>query len=400
MQKNLVGPRYKYPVSDAELKRRLEVTQAALKKGGVDCLVVQSHSRIFDSLIRYFVDAQCGNYGSSLMVPADGGMVYIAAGSENLNAQIPPWARNVERFAVVPYCQHFAFTDHSPAKVMEEEIKKRNYKKIGFAGLQMMSYSFGEYLTRKLAGVEFVDFSARIQEITAVKSPEEWELIDLSLRIHERLLDCVPALLQPGSSESEIRAELEYRSLMMGCDTPGNIAVGSCKPGGSSKFMPHFRANRRIEEGDIVSVMLEVSGPGGMYGELARTYCLGEPTQNLIDLFEAAKESQHAVAAAAKPGVTGKELNRVFDEYIAQYGIAPNKRFVGHGQGYDMMESPAICEDETMALKEDMLLAIHPELEKNSEFAICCDNFKVTAEGANLLSRFPQKLFLLYDLKS
>ena len=395
MQKNLISPRYKYPISDGELKRRLDLTQAALKKEGVDCLIMQSHSFIFDCVIRYFLDTQTGPYSSALVVPADGGMIHIAHGWENDNAPKPPWMRNVEKFITDSYCPPFAFTDDNAAKFVEAEIRSRGFKKAGFAGLQLMGYSFGKYLAESLPDVEFVDFTKQLHEITAVKSAEEWELIELSVRAHEQLLDCVPALVRPGRAEFEIRADLEHRAHMMGCDTVGNIAVGSSKPGGFSMFVPHFRANRRIEEGDIVTVMIEVSGPGGMYGELARTYCLGEPTQNLVELYEIAKESQHAVADASKPGVTGAELNRVYNECVAKYGIPPNMRVVGHGQGYDMMESPAICEAETMELKEDMLLAIHPEIERDSEFIICCDNFRVTPAGGKIMSDYPQKLFYL-----
>jgi Xaa-Pro aminopeptidase len=38
--------------------------------------------------------------------------------------------------------------------------------------------------------------------------------------------------------------------------------------------------------------MIEVNGPGGMYGELARTWCLGEPDQELLDYWNIALEGQ------------------------------------------------------------------------------------------------------------
>ena len=395
MQKDMVGARYKYPVSDEELKRRLDSVQAAMKEEGIDCLVLQTHSFIFDSNIRYFLDAQTGTYSSALLIPAEGGMIHIAHGSDDDNAPVPKWARNTDKFIVNSYCPPFAYSDDYVGKIVEKEIRSRGFKKVAFAGLQLIGYALGNYLTRNLPDVEFTDFSFRLNEIKAVKSAEEWELIALSIDAHARLLDCAPSLIIPGRAEYEIRADLEYRAHMTGCDTVGNIAVGSSPPGGFSMFVPHFRANRRIEEGDMVTVMIEVSGPGGMYGELARTYCLGEPTENLVSLFEIAKEAQHLVADAAKPGVTGAHLNSVFNECMSRYGLPPNKRVVGHGQGYDMMESPAICEDETMELKEDMLLAIHPELERDTEFVICCDNFRVTGSGAKILGEYPQKLFML-----
>ena len=105
-----------------------------------------------------------------------------------------------------------------------------------------------------------------------------------------------------------------------------------------------------------------------------------------------AKGCQAAIAAAAKPGVTGADLNRVFNDYVTPHGIAPNTRFAGHGQGYDMMEAPAICGDETMELKEGMYFAIHPELTLNGDFATACDNYRITKDGAVRLTRTPQEI--------
>lgn len=395
MQKSMAGPRYKYPISDGELERRLSLVQREMKQDGIECLLAQTHSAIFDKGIRYFLDQQTGGYSSALLIPADGKMVLLMHGNDCGSAPVPGWGRNVEKIITKPYCQPFAFTDDMAGQVMAEEIAGRGYKKVGLYCRQCMSLAFGETLRAKLSDVEFVDYSVPINRISAVKSEEEWELIDKSLRAHEQLMAAVPSLIRPGKMEYEVRAAIEKMALDMGCDTIGNVAVGSAPKGELCMFMQHFTANRRIEAGDTVTVMVEVAGPGGMFGELARTFCLGEPSQSLLELYEIAKGAQQAVAEAAKPGVTGAYLNKVFDDYVVPYGIAPNLRFVGHGQGYDMMESPAICAGEDMVLEENMLFAIHPELVLGNDFAICCDNFRITKDGAVRVTRTPQKITVL-----
>ncbi len=392
MQANLAGPRYKYPVSDQELRRRLDAVQSAMKNDAVDCVLTQTHSGIFDRGIRYFLDQQTGGYSSALLIPAEGQMVLMMHGNDCDNGPIPDWGRNVEKVITKPYCQPFAFTDDLAGEVMAKEIAARGYRKVGLFCRQCMSLAFGDALRARLPEVEFVDYSEPINRISAVKSEEEWELIEKSIRAHEQLMAAVPALIRPGKMEFEVRAEIEKMALDMGCDTIGNVAVGTAPSGGMSMFVPHFSANRRIEMGDTVTVMVEVAGPGGMFGELARTFCLGEPNQSLLDLYEVAKDAQQAVAAAAKPGVTGAELTEVFDKFVTAHGIAPNARFVGHAQGYDMMESPAICSGEDMVLEEGMYFAIHPELVRDGEFSICCDNFRITKEEAVRITRTPQQI--------
>lgn len=396
MQKSLVDSRYKYPVSDRELERRLCGVQAMMKEDGIDCLITQTQSPIFDRGIRYFIDDQTGTYTSALLIPAEGKMTLLIHGHNSDSAPVTHSLRNVEKLITKAYCQPFAFTDNLAGEVIANEIKAKGFQNIALFCRQCISMAFGEALKASLPSCTFTDYTVRVGKFMAVKSEEEWDLINKSLLIHGQLMDAVPALIRPGFMEYQIRSEIEKMALNLGCDVIGNVSVGSAPSGGMSMFVPHFKENRRIEEGDTVTVMIEVAGPGGMYCELARTFCLGKPNDSLLELYEIARGAQHAVAAAAKPGVTGAALTKVFDEYVTCHGLAANARFVGHGQGLDMMESPAICAEETMDLEEGMFLAIHPELARPNnngvDFATCCDNYRVTKDGAVRLTTTAQQI--------
>jgi Xaa-Pro aminopeptidase len=393
MKEITAGPRYKCPISSKELQRRRDLVQKAMKEKGIDCMVTQAHSHIFDGYLRYFIDIPTGSYSSALIIPAEGDMVYIQHGNDSDNVPLPSWARGIEKIYARSYCLPFNFSDHDAAEVFVKEIKTHQYKRIGLVGMALISHSFGEYLRVNLPGAEFVNFSDDVDEIKAIKSEEEWTLINKSIRIHEQLVDTVPALFRPGRMEYEIRADLEHLALELGCDYIGNLAVGSAPSGQMARFAPHFYANRRVEPGDNLSVMIEVSGPGGQYGELARTWCLGEPTKSLQWLFDVAKNCQIYLADKIVPGFPASELNTLYDEYMKQNGLPPNARYFGHGQGYDMMERPAFASRENMVFKENMYLAVHPEIAKDNDFAICCDNFRVTKKGAVRLTRTPQEIF-------
>lgn len=57
-----------------------------------------------------------------------------------------------------------------------------------------------------------------------------------------------------------------------------------------------------------------------------------------------------------------------------------------------MVERPAFVPNETMALKENMFLAVHPGAANKDVFAFCCDNYLITAGGAELLNKYPQQI--------
>ncbi len=396
MQASKITDRCRTPISDQELDRRYALTQQAIRRAGLDCILTQNHSAIFDGGIRYFLDQPTNAYSTALLIPAEGNMVVIDHGPDS-GGPVPSPLRNVEKKYVKPYCLTFTFSDDMAAEVMAEEIRARGCKRIGLYGTQFISDSFGSFLRRTFPEIEFVNFNAEMAAITAVKSEEERELCVLSVRCHERLMAAVPALIVPGKLECEVRAELENLARHMGCENIGNIAVGSGPMDTPVMFVSHFAGNRRIQKGDAVAVMIEVSGPGGMYGELARTFTLGRPCDELLRLFDIARSTQELVAAAAKPGVTGAELTRLFDEHVDSFGIGigHNTRNCGHSQGYDMMETPAIAPLEHTPFRENTFVAIHPELTALNRFAICCDNFFITPEGAERVTRTEQKIFQL-----
>lgn len=391
----LAGPKYKYPVSDQELKRRLDAVQSIMRQKRLDCCIAQSQSTIFDSVVRYLTDTVVNAYGTTLIIPADGKIVMINHGVEADDAAISPSLRNVEKLILKPYCQPFGCTDGMTGKIVCREIKKRGYKRIGVIMRQLISEDLMSVIREEAPECILTDFTKEFSYVKAIKSPEEWELIDKALKAHRKLMDMVPALLRPGRMEYEIIADVERASRYLCCDYIGNIAVGSAPGGSGTFFTQNYSANRRIGWGDGVTVMIEVSGPGGIYCELARTFCLGEANPELIKLYEIARGVQQAVAEAAKPGVTGKELNRIYDDYVTEYGIVRNGRFVGHGQGYDMMEAPVICPSEDMEMKEDMFLAIHPELVLGDQFSICCDNYRITEDGGIRVTDMEQKIFVI-----
>ena len=214
----LSGPRYKYPVSTAELDRRLAAVQAELKKAGLDCCVAQTQSTIFDSVVRYMTDQVCHAYATTMLIPAEGKMTMINHGVDNPNAAVSPALRNVEKLIVRPYCQPFGCTDGLTGESLVAELNARGFKRIGVAFKQLMSADTLDCIREGVPGCEIVDFSKQFSYIKAVKSDEEWELTERCILAHKQLMDMVPAMIRPGRMEYEILADIEHASRYIACD--------------------------------------------------------------------------------------------------------------------------------------------------------------------------------------
>ena len=69
---------------------------------------------------------------------------------------------------------------------------------------------------------------------------------------------------------------------------------------------------------------------------------------------------------------------------------------VRRGQGYDLVERPAIRFDEPMKLKANMNIVVHPIVATERTFAWVCDNYLVTETGASeCLHKMPKRIFEL-----
>jgi len=152
----------------------------------------------------------------------------------------------------------------------------------------------------------------------------------------------------------------------------------------------HFQ-NRVIEEGDTVALLVEDSGPGGMYTELGRTCVVGKASAELKDEFAFALEARKFNLGLLKPGTPAKEIFAAYNDFMRKNGRPEEKRLHCHGQGYDLVERPLIRNDEPMALAKDMNIVVHPTYIRGGVLSWVCDNYLIEADGpSERLHAFPE----------
>ena len=166
-------------------------------------------------------------------------------------------------------------------------------------------------------------------------------------------------------------------------------------PGMRAANIPSFYQNRQIRRGDQVLIMIEPNGPGGFYGEIARIWCLGEPPEELLRLWQISLEAQKLAAGLARPGASPGDILKSVNEFLVANGQAPENRIFAHGQGYDLVERPAFLPEEDMLLQANMVVSIHPVAASPTAFAFCCDDFLVTRRGGERLHQTPQQVFVI-----
>jgi methionyl aminopeptidase len=120
---------------------------------------------------------------------------------------------------------------------------------------------------------------------------------------------------------------------------------------------------RVIKEGEIVSVDIG-SIVEGYYGDSARTYAIGEISQDKVRLMEITKKSLRAGIDKAKKGNRLGAISAAVQRVAESEGYGVVRELVGHGIGRSMHEEPQVpnfgSEDGGPVLEAGMVLAIEP----------------------------------------
>jgi Xaa-Pro aminopeptidase len=326
----------------------------------------------------------------------DDEMTLISVGSPSPAEPSPPgWAVRGAKRLSAPYFSSVHYTSAYDAELAVGVLKEKKRATIGLVGRSFIPITFYEYLKKHLVGYKFVDMTDRIDRIKVIKSPEEIELIMKTAALQDVAIEHVRKVLRPGRRDFEIHAEVHYSTTMSGSERQ-LVIVGSGRPGTSVPFQHRHFQNRVIQEGDQVSVLVEVNGPGGFYTEIGRIFSIGNPPQELQDAFGVAVEAQQLTLNLLKPGANPKDILEANNAFLQKKGYLPERRLYAHGQGYDLVERPLIRQDEPMRIKAGMNITVHPAATKATVWGSVCDNYLVTEKGVSpCLHKTPKEIIVV-----
>ncbi len=384
-------------VSQKELERRLHAAQAILNDRGVDCMILYCHEAWQPGAIKYFTDipGDVNYYINAAVLPKEGKIAYYAHGTTGTPAIPPAYGdRILEVNMALTAAPVFGFTKDLVPEQIVKFINHRGYKKIGLYRPTIIPHYLVEYIKDHVPGCTFETLDDPIDELKAVKSEEEIEICKETVRVHDQLYAALYPIVRVGRLERDIAADIKKMSLDMGCEG-FNIMISTGNPYARHKSFHH--QNCVVKEGDCIDLLIEVSGPGGYWGELSRMWYMGEePTPELARIVKDNFYIQAEIAKMAKPGVKAIELRNKMVEFQKSHGYQEERRLFGHGQGTDLIERPAYAIGEEMTLKENMFVSIHPGLvlEDNSIWTMNTDNYLITKDGAVHLNKTPQQIYI------
>jgi Xaa-Pro aminopeptidase len=143
----------------------------------------------------------------------------------------------------------------------------------------------------------------------------------------------------------------------------------------------------------------------GCYADMTRTFVVGTPSNELREYHKLCREALERSVAAIKPGIPGKDVNRVACDIFEEHGFPtllskqPGEvlrdgfyHSLGHGVGLEVHEEPALGRGPGELVAGDVV-AVEPGLYRNG-YGGCRleDLVRVTEDGAETLTDYPYDL--------
>ena len=228
-----------------------------------------------------------------------------------------------------------------------------------------------------------------------VKDGEEIACLREAIDLTDKGLRRVLATLAPGQMEYQAQAEFEYAIRYHGAE---GDAFHTIAGSGLNGCMLHYNTNHcRMEAGQLLLLDLGAKVKG-YCADITRTYPVSgtySPRQKAV--YDVVLRANQAVARAAKPGLTLRQLNEICKQTLAEGMMALGKidapeqigtyymHGVSHHLGLDTHD--AIAGDET-PLAPGMVITNEPGLYiDEEEIGIRIeDDLLITADGCEVLS--------------
>jgi Xaa-Pro aminopeptidase len=245
-------------------------------------------------------------------------------------------------------------------------------------------------------GVELVPAGGMVEELRAVKSPDEVGRIREAAKLADGILEYLRERGLVGRTEREVAVDLEHEMRERGAEEPSFPSIVATGPNGA---LPHANpGDTRIEQGQLVVVDLGCR-LDGYCSDCTRTFATGSLEDEALEVYELVERAQLEALGAIRAGAGCREVDGVARSIIDAAGHGD--RFghgLGHGVGLEVHEGPRLSRlaPEDARLSAGNVVTVEPGVYLPGRFGVRIEDLvTVTEDGCEILSSFPKTLTTL-----
>lgn len=271
-------------------------------------------------------------------------------------------------------------------------VKKDHIKYLGFEETNITYATYTKI--NEIIDCELKPITGLVEKLREVKTEDEIEIIQEAVNIAEKGFDYILGFVKPGITEIEVANELDFYMRKLGAT---EVSFDTIVASGVRSAMPHGVASDKIiENGDMVTIDFGCYYKGYV-SDMTRTFAVGDPGEELKEIYEIVYQANKKVAEAAKPGMTGAELDAVARDYITEHGYGEAfGHTTGHGIGLEIHEGPAISFRNEEELVVNNVITNEPGIYiPNLGGVRIEDDLVITKEGNYNLMSSPKELIII-----
>ncbi|CCK31475.1 peptidase [Streptomyces davaonensis JCM 4913] len=190
--------------------------------------------------------------------------------------------------------------------------------------------------------LRLTELGGAVEQLRVVKDEEEISCLRIGAEIADQALGELLESILVGRTERHLALELERRLVDHGADGPAfptSVATGP-----NSGRRAHRPTDRRVEEGDFLSVCLGATYRGYRC-EIGRTFVIGtSPADWQIELYDLVFAAQRAGRESLAPGAAYRDVDRAARQVLDSAGHAEGLLpLTGHGVGLEIDEDPQLA---------------------------------------------------------
>lgn len=236
----------------------------------------------------------------------------------------------------------------------------------------------------------------------SIKSAREIELMRTSCRLLGEVFQKLEESIKPGISTMDINNLGDKLIREQGCvpnflhyqGYPASICVSV------NEEVVHGipKKNRILKEGDIVSLDAGLIYKG-FHSDMARTFGVGEISEEAGLLIERTKQSFFEGIKMAKDGNHLFDISNAIDAYISGFGYGIVRDLVGHGIGTRLHEDPQVPnfaqKKRGLKLCAGMTFAIEPMINMGTgDVEWLDDDWTVVSADASLSAHYENTILI------
>lgn len=251
-----------------------------------------------------------------------------------------------------------------------------------------------EILKRYAPGLQTTHAEPIMMTLRLVKDMEELAAMRKAVAVAESAMEHLLPRIRIGMTEKQVAAMLTQELLHAGADS---IAFGPIVSAGPNSASPHaVPTDRELCPGDLLVI------DWGCFvdeypSDITRTFAIGEISSELQHIYKVVKLANEQGKLAAKPGATGRHIDRAARGVIEDAGFG--EYFIhrtGHGLGLEIHEPPFMMEANTEPLGVGNVFTVEPGIYIPGKGGVRIeDNVVITDEGHQSLTSFTRELIVI-----